>query len=93
MELLAPMPQHTHVNNMQVANAFLFDSQLSEQDIIKFEMQRGERPVVHVTNHGFLRISPAHTQWTESIGCGGNVHRKVTVLGVDVVSVFRRELP
>lgn len=83
------MEQHTHSRNIALAEVFLHDSNLSEQDIIKFELRRGEIPIVHVTNYGFLKISPTHTQWTETIGCGGNVHRKVKVAGVEVVSVFR----
>lgn len=92
MELLAPLPQHTHERNLTLSQSFLFDCKLTEKDIIKFEMRRGERPVVHVTNYGFLRLSPTHTQWSEQIGCGGNVHRKVEVMGCDVVSVFRGDV-
>lgn len=88
MELLG-MRQHTHLSNLRLIEGFLMESRLSEKDIIKFEAQRGDKPIVHVTNYGFLRAAPAHTTWTNQIGIGGNVHRSAEVLGVELVSVFR----
>lgn len=85
------MTQHTHMSNHQALGGFLLDCKLREKDIIKFEARRGECPIVHVTNFGFLQLAPTHTSWTNRIGIGGNVHRSVCVLGVELVSVFRSE--
>ena len=89
-QLAADQSKHCHFRNLAVLQSFVEDSGLLETEIIKFEARRGEEPTVHVVNHAFIKLAPTNTTWTEEVGCGGNIHRSVKLLGVRLVSVFRR---
>lgn len=90
MKQLAVNPKHTNRENYRIIGEFFSQCDLREEDILKFEARRGDMPTFHLVNHAFIKLAPTNTTWVEQVGCGGNVHRSVVIMGVRLVSVFRR---